>query len=173
MVIAEPGSRYVTHFTPESGRALHLLNELHSVSLQFDSNIRVLGCDGAATNTGTTGGVCRLFELVTESPVHWFICQLHGNELNLRHLLLDLDGTAAGPRSFSGPIGKACAGDVWDSAVVNFTPVSGHTPDLPAEVLQQLSTDQQLLYLLASGVQSGSIWTGTDRRRIGPLNHAR
>ena len=89
--------------------------------------IKVLGCDGTAVNTGTTGGVCRLFELVTGSPVHWFICQLHGNELNLRHLFMSLDGPASGPRSFFGPIGKACAGDVWKGAV------------------QQLSADQLLL----------------------------
>ena len=30
----------------------------------------LLSCDGTAVNTGTKGGVCRLFELVTESPVH-------------------------------------------------------------------------------------------------------
>ena len=67
VVIAEPGSRYVTHFSPESGRAYDLLSELHSLALHFDGDIRVLGCDGTAVNTGTTGGVCRLFELVTGS----------------------------------------------------------------------------------------------------------
>ena len=149
----------MTHFTPDSGRALDLLNELHSVSLQFDGDIRVLGCDGTAVNTGTTGGMCRLFELVTGAPEHWFICQLHGNESNLRHLLLKLDGTTSGPRSFSGPIGKACAGDVWERDVVAFESAPGSTPDLPAEVVQQRSIDQQLLYQLASAVQNGSVDT--------------
>ena len=173
VVISEPGGSYVTHFTPESGRALHLLNELYSVSQQFGGEIKVLGCDGTAVNTGTTGGVCRLFELVTGSPVHWFICQLHGNELNLRHLFQSLDGTTSGPRSFSGPIGRTCAGDVWESEVVAFEPVPGHVPDLPPDVVHQLSTDQQLLHQLASAVQSGSVDPATARRRIGPLNHAR
>ncbi|KAF0288495.1 hypothetical protein FJT64_013150 [Amphibalanus amphitrite] len=173
VVLSEPGSRYVTHFTPESGRALDLLNELHSVSEQFDGDVRVLGCDGTAVNTGAKGGVCRLFELVTGNPVHWFICQLHGNELNLRHLFLSLDGATSGPRSFSGPIGKACSGDVWEREVVAFEPVPGSTPDLPPDVVQQLSTDQQLLHQLASAVQNGSVDPATARRRIGPLNHAR
>ena len=159
VVIAKPGNRYITHFTPESGRALHLLNELHSVNLQFRGQVKVLRCDGTAVNTGTSGGVCRLFELVTETPVHWFVCQLHGNELNLRHLLATLDGTTTGPKSFSGPIGKACAGQVWERDVLEFEPILGHVPDL--------------LYLLASGVQSGSIQSTVARRRIGPLNHAR
>ena len=52
------------------------------------------GCDSTAVNTGTSGGVCRLFELVTESPVHWFICQLH-NELNLQYVSLNLDDTSS------------------------------------------------------------------------------
>ena len=29
------------------------------------------GCDGTAVNTGTKGGVCWLFELVSESSVHY------------------------------------------------------------------------------------------------------
>ncbi|XP_043238696.1 uncharacterized protein LOC122390101 [Amphibalanus amphitrite] len=132
-----------------------------------------MGCDGTAVNTGTTGGVCRLFELVTGSPVHWFICQLHGNELNLRSLVTTLGGTASGPRSFTGPIGRFCAGDVWEADVVAYEPVPGNTPDLPAAVIQELSTDQQLLYLLAAAVQSGSVDNKTAGRRIGPLNHAR
>ena len=113
VVLTEPGERYVAHFTPQSGKALDLLNELYSTHLQFGGRVKVLGCDGTAVNTGTAGGVCRLFELVTGAPVHWFVCQLHGNELGLRHVLLTLDGTTAGLRSFTGPIGRQCAGDVW------------------------------------------------------------
>ena len=40
-------------------------------------------------------------------------------------------------------------------------------------MIQQLSTDQQLLHQLASAVQNGSVDPATARRRIGPLNHAR
>lgn len=63
-----------------------MLNELHSGSQQLGSRVKVLGCDGTAVNTGTAGGVCRLFELVAGSPVHRIICQLHNNDLNHRHL---------------------------------------------------------------------------------------
>ena len=80
----------------------------------------MLGCDGTAVKTGTTAGVCRLFDLVTGSPVHWFICQMLGNQLNLRHMFLSLGVTTSGPRSFSGPIVKACSGDVWEREVVAF-----------------------------------------------------
>ena len=173
VVLSEPGGQYLTHFTPQSGAALHLLNELHNVAIMFGGNIKVLGCDGKAVNTGTSGGACRLFELVTGSAVHWFVCMLHGNELNLRHVFKTLDGTTSGPRSFTGAIGTSCAKDVWNKAVVAFEPVPGHVPEMPTELVTSLSHDQQLLYRLARAVQSGSVPETVARQRIGPLNHAR
>ena len=163
----------MTHFTPQSGKAIDLLNELYLISVQFGGCVKVLGCDGTAVNTGTTGGVCRLFEIVSGSSVHWFICQLHANELNLRHVLIALDGTTSGPRSFTGPIGKQCASDVWEREVVAFAAVPGCVEELPDAVVRQLSHDQEHLYHLARAVQSGAIPDRTASRRIGPLNHAR
>ena len=173
VVLSEPGNVYLTHFTPSSGRALDLLNELYSISVMFGDTVKVLGCDGAAVNTGVKGGVCRLFELVTGMPVHWFVCQLHSNELNLRQLLCALDGTTSGPRSFSGPIGSSCAADVWTLEVVSFQPVPGQVEELPEELIRSLSHDQEILLRLSLAVQSGSIPVTTACRRIGPLNHAR
>lgn len=173
VVLAEPGSSYITHFTPRSGRAADLLRELYAVTVQFGGTVKVLGCDGTAVNTGTSGGVCRLFEIVTQSAVHWMVCQLHSNELNLRHLFMRLDGATSGPRSFSGPLGKACARDVSTREVVVFDAVPGHTDIIADNVLQQLSRDQEYLYLMTIAVQSGHVSERLARRRIGPLNHAR
>ena len=164
---------YLTHFTPQSGRAIDLFNELFNISLIFGGTVKVLGCDGTAVNTGLHAGVCRLFELVTNQAVHWFVCQLHGNELNLRHILCELDGTTSGPRSFSGPIGSRCGSDVWKLPVVDFAPVPGNVQALPSDQLKTLSHDQQVLLELALAVQSGSVSSATAQRRIGPLNHAR
>ena len=173
VVLAEPGSKYLTHFTPQSGKAIDLLNELYSTSLQFGCNVKALGCDGTAVNTGAAGGVCRLFELVTEAPVQWFICQLHANELNLRHVLLSLDGTTSGRRSFAGPIGKECATDVWERPPVTFEAVPGIVEEIADVVVAQLSHDQQRLYLLSRAVQDGIASTQTAGARTGALNHAR
>ena len=140
--------------------------------MQFGGNVKVLGCDGTAVNTGANGGVCRLFEIVTQSAVHWFVCQLHSNELNLRHLFMRLDGATSGPRSFGGPLGKACAKDVWTLELVMFDAVQGHT-DIMADIVQQLSRDQEYLYLMTIAVQSGHVSEHLAGRRIGPLNHAR
>ena len=35
------------------------------------------------------------------------MCQLHANELPLRHLMIHLDGKTSGPQQFTGPIGRA------------------------------------------------------------------
>ena len=173
VVLYEPGSVYVSHFTPQSGSALDMFDELYSISVMFGGEIKVLGCDGTAVNTGVNAGVCRLFELVTGRAVHWFVCQLHANELNLRHVLQKLDGTTSGPRSFSGPVGSKCSTDVWKLEVVQFQPVAGHVEWPPPEMLELMSHDQQVLLELALAVQRGSITGAVAQRRIGPLNHAR
>ena len=37
------------------------------------------------------GGVCGFFELMQERLVHWHVCQLQANEINLRELFQHLD----------------------------------------------------------------------------------
>ena len=139
-----------------------MFHELYSISLMFGGEVKVLGCDGTAVNTGVNGGVCRLFELISGKAVPWFVCQLHSNELNLRHVLQKLDGTTSGPRSFSGPIGSKCASEVWKLDVVQFEPVAGHVEQLSSEVLQSMSHDQQELLELALAVQNGTITGAAD-----------
>ena len=137
------------------------------------SKIKVLGCDGTAVNTGVCGGACRLFELASETPVHWFVCQIHANELNLRHVFHALDGTTSGPDSWKGPIGRSCQTEVWQKDVVTFTAIAGLVEEMPEETVKQLSTDQELLYRLARAVQCGSVSDSVARRKIGEPNHAR
>jgi len=49
-----------------------------------------IGCDGTSTNTGATGGIIRLLEKKLGKPLQWLPCQLHANELLLRHLMKHL-----------------------------------------------------------------------------------
>ena len=175
-VVAEPGSNYLTHFTPQTGRAIHQAERLTDIASQYAAKILVLGCDGTAVNTGREGGICRLFEIGQEHPraVHWFICQLHANELLLRAVFNELDGSTTGPKSFSGPLGRAASGEVHRLGVAPFRPVTGPVPELPDQLIADLSTDQQLLYRLARGVHAGKLLDDNDaHRQIGPVNHAR
>ena len=99
-VVAEPGSEYALHFTPVSGRAIDQVTKVINVASGYGDSVRVLGCDGAAVNTGRSGGVCRRLKLIQGKPVHWFVCQLHSHELVLRELFWELDGKIRGPGSF-------------------------------------------------------------------------
>ena len=151
-VMAEPGSQYVTHFTPVSGRAIDQVTELINVASGYGDSVRVQGCDGAAVNTGRSGGICRLFELIQGKPVHWFVCQLHSNELVLRELFRELDGKTSGPGSFTVPLGKAASGSVHRLTPVKFSPVSGPAElALPDSVIADLSSDELQLQWSCSG----------------------
>ena len=149
------------------------LNELISICNDYDAEIDVLGCDGASVNTGVHGGIVRLFELTQQRPVHWFVCRMHSNELNLREVFKRCDGATSGPRSFTGPLGRAAADQLETRPVVAFEAVPGRTPELDDSVLEQLSNDQRLLYGLAMAVQHGSVPESLATRKIGPINHAR
>ena len=164
-VVVEPGSQYLTHFTPESGRAIHQARHLTDIAIGNAADVRVLGCDGTAVNTGRDGGVCRLFELGQDSPraVHWFVCQLHANELHLRAVFHKLDGSTTGPKSFLGPLGKAASGEVHRLGVESFRAVAGPLPDLSDQLAAELSTDQQLLYRLARGCMPANFWMTATR----------
>jgi len=74
---------------------------------KFDINkIQSIRCDGTNTNVGWKTGIIRRLEKKFQRPLHWIICQLHGNELPLRHLLIQLDGKTSGPTQFTGAVGK-------------------------------------------------------------------
>ena len=56
-VVEEPGGEYLAHFTPVSGKAINEVKELISIANCYGNNVFVLGCDGAAVNTGRSGSV--------------------------------------------------------------------------------------------------------------------
>ena len=90
-VLAEPGSRYLGHCLPSSGTAKNIANSLIEFfkDKQIDLNkIQAIRCDGTNSNVGWKTGVIRRLEEKFKRPLHWNICQLHGNELPLRHLLI-------------------------------------------------------------------------------------
>ena len=64
-VISEPGSKYVDHFIPRSGKAAHIANELYDLLVETDSlhSLSVIGADGTNVNTGWKGGAIRELEL--------------------------------------------------------------------------------------------------------------
>ncbi|GBM14198.1 hypothetical protein AVEN_61011-1 [Araneus ventricosus] len=82
-------------------------------------------------------------ELILNRPLQWFVCQLHANELPLRHLFAHVDRTTTGSRSLSGKIRKSLAG-CEKLSVVSSTPIENTLREVTNK--KDLSTDQ--LYLM-------------------------
>lgn len=131
--------------------------------------IIALGCDGTPVNTGPKGGVIRLLELKLNKPLHWFVCQLHANELPLWHLIEKLDGKTRGPRGFVGEIGKRLEG-CEKLRVVRF---EGIPSDLPPVNWEDLSTDQKYLYDIHQSVSKGKCSADLALRNPRKLAHSR
>ncbi|GBN63215.1 hypothetical protein AVEN_236055-1 [Araneus ventricosus] len=82
-------------------------------------------------------------ELFLNRPLQWFVCQLHANELPLRHVFEHVDRTTTGPRSLTGEIRKSLAG-CEKLSVIPSTPIENTLCE--AINKKNLSTDQ--LYLM-------------------------
>lgn len=171
-MIEEPGSKYLGHFAPRSGSAESIVNKIWEFQEVFNVNLdslEVIGCDGTNTNTGRKGGVIVLLELKIHKPLQWFICQLHANELPLRHLFQHLDGGTSGPRAFSGTIGKLLQ-NCEELPVAQFSRVDTSFPEFRS---YDLSTDQKYLYDICQAVKNGVCPTELSKRDPGKLVHSR
>ena len=99
-LVEEPGSKFIGHYSVKSGSTDGISNvffecmQKNNVDL---AELKVIGCDGTAVNTGEKGGTIRLIEVKLNRPLHHIICQLHANELQLPHLMEKLDGKTSGP----------------------------------------------------------------------------
>lgn len=172
VLIQEPGSNYLGHVTPENGMAKTLassiLNYIDKAGIST-SELVAIGCDGTVVNTGPHGGVIHLLEAHFKRPLQWLICQLHANELPLRHMLRYLDGETKGPVSFSGPIGKLL--ELCEKLpVVNFKKIE---TELPNVNLAELSTDQKYLYLICQAISTGNCPPNLANKSPGKMSHAR
>ena len=171
-IVFEPGSSYFTHVSPNNGTsksiAKEILDALKSKSIDLEK-IQAIGCDGTAVNTGVKKGVIRILETTLERPLQWLVCQLHTNELLLRHLFLHVDGATLGPQAFSGPIGKSLA-TCHTLPVCHYEKIDG---ELPMVDVQDLSTDQKYLHEICSAVINGLCPQDLSLRNPGALNHSR
>ena len=139
-------SKYVTHMKPTTGTGLALAEQLVTTIRERDIQVKVIGMDGCAVNTGQHNGAIRLVELLINGTVQWVICGLHLNELLWWHILSDTNGVTKGPEKLSGLVGSTLHEDLWLLPVVAFSAISGKVRELPEEVVAQLSRDQALAY---------------------------
>ena len=170
-VVGEPGSKYLTHITPQSGSAEAISEELIQFIQEANlvDDICVIGCDGTNVNTGSKGGVIARIEQTLNRSVQWSICLLHLNELPLRHLITKFDGKTAGPTGFTGVLGKKLI-DCEIQPLAEFEPV----PSIEIEIDENsLSSDQKYLLKIYRTITSGLCNNELLTSRPGNLNHSR
>lgn len=172
VLIQEPDSHYVGHFTPPTGSAkciaTGIVEFLESNEIET-KDIVAIGSDGTVVNTGQKGGAIRILELQLQKPLQWIICLLHANELPLRHLIRELDGRTSGPEGLTGPIGKQLV-NCDKLPVVKFNSITS------PEILvgdNELSTDQQYLLEIHRAVSSGECSSHLAARNPGKMSHSR
>ena len=106
------------------------------------TRIDSIGCDGTNVNVGWKSGILRRLEEKLKRPLHWIICQLHNNELPLRHLLIQLDGKTSGPRQFTGPIGRLLYETHFENLqIVDFQPIPANVIEIDEDYSTDLSSD--------------------------------
>lgn len=175
VVLSQPGSRYVDHFTPISGKAIDIAKQLLRIveAIESVNTLDVIGANGTAVNTGCVNGAIRLLELHLKRPLQRAICQLHLNELPFRHIFKELDGKTTGPSSYFGCIGSAIDAELVNLELAKFCKVRGRVKQIPDAVTNQFTEDQKYLYDICLAVQTGIIPTGLELRSPGKLSEAR
>lgn len=169
-IINEPGSSYLGHVSPLSGSAQDIKNAICAILTEKNidkTKILAIGCDGTVVNTGNVGGVICRIEKELGRHLHW--CQLHSNELPLRHIIEHSDGTTSGPRGISGLISKSLA-TCEKLPVIEYYPIECELPDVDG---QQLSTDQKISFRYIKAVSSEEFPVSLATRNPGKLSHAR
>ena len=123
---------------------------------------------------GNKAGFIRCLEEKLGRPLQWVFCLLHCNELPLRHVFLELEGTTKSPDSFLGPVGKKQNGKVSTWPVKNFEPIeNAKFPKLPDDIVNDLSSDQYYGYRICLAVMSGYLDPDLQKLQIGPIVHSR
>lgn len=171
-LICEPGEKFLTHVVPDSSSGKSITDSICSYYVENSldiSQVLGVGCDGTATNTGIAGGIIRRLEMKLGKPLQWLPCQLHANELPLRHLMKHLDGGTSGPKEFSGPIGSSLP----NCELLNVCQFEAINSELPEVEVQTLSTDQRYLYEMCQSVKRGFCSEDLARRNPGKMAHSR
>ena len=181
-VTEEPSGRYLGHFTPKppsSGEkpALKVAQGLLNILEEYDSttSLQVLGGDSTAMNTGWKGGSHAHLEELLGRRLFWTICQLHVNELPLRHLIRQIDGPTSSEKGFMGPVCSLLSKVEQMPFNPKFKALPGGEDliSLTDEVVAAMSTDQKTCYKLVQAIKQGKLPVELQDLKCGPLCHAR
>ena len=181
-VTEEPSDRYLSHFVPDAPvypekPALKVAQGLLHIVQENDSedSLKFLGGDSTPMNTGHLGGTHAHLEKLLKRKLYWGICNIHTNELPLRHLIAILDGPTCSDTGFIGPVCSLLSKVTEMEYDPNFKAMPGGEDlmEIPEKVLKEMSTDQKQCYKLVQAVKAGELPVTMQGMMCGPLCHAR
>ena len=182
-VTSEPDGKYRFHFTPgpsddkRNKPAKVIAHELHSWMVEngVDATVEVLGGDSTNEMTGWSGGSIVWVEVLLGRKCFWVVCQIHTNELPLRHLITKLDGKSSSKDGFSGPIGKKLSEVNNMKKKSKFKAIKGTEKliVLPDNIVKDMSTDASLSYKLLASIRSGRLSPELASMKCGKIVHSR
>ena len=105
-LVSEPGGVYLGHVTPKGKDAVSTADAVYEVLEEHGllNTLQYVGGDSTNVNTGAVGGAMYLLEKRLKRRLVRLVCQLHTNELPLRHVIEDIDGPTSGKNSFAGKL---------------------------------------------------------------------
>ena len=103
------------------------------------------------------------------------ICNLHTNELPLRHLISALNGKTLSKDGFSGRIGKQLneVNKMVKKSTFEAMLATEEVIELPYKVLKEMSTDAALSYRLLKAIWSGKLSPELANMKCGEICHSR
>ncbi|KAG5899989.1 hypothetical protein JTB14_034558 [Gonioctena quinquepunctata] len=138
----------------------------------YNRGAEIIGYDETNVNVGKHSGIIVQLEKHLNRPLQWFVCQLHANELLLRHLINFLDGSTTGPKGFCGPSGQALKG-CESLSIVNFNIIESNVPALNNSVKNDLSTDQNYIIEICDAIPKETVDEKLFKRSPGKIVHSR
>ncbi|XP_047132856.1 uncharacterized protein LOC124811415 [Hydra vulgaris] len=181
-VCMEPGGKYLFHFTPEKAtksvkHAEIIANKIVEWLTErgIDKSLLAVGRDSTNVNTGWEGGVIKHIDIKLGKKLVWLICQLHTNELPLRHLITNLDGQTKSNNKWSGVIGSMLdhATDLDINPVFETIKIGNPLISLDDKIINDLAADQFYGYKVVCAIRSGILPPKFHLLQIGPISHSR
>ena len=126
-VLTEPGNDYLTHVTHKTGHGKVVARAIYDFLVEDELTNQLLyvaGCDGCRINTEPNRGVIHDLKMLLARPLHYSICQLHGNELPFREIFYYYNGKPSGSENWRGMIGQQIKEPVSDLPVIDFEPIT-------------------------------------------------
>lgn len=132
-----------------------------------------LNLDNTSSNTGKWSGLHAVLEQNLQRTLHLAGCQLHANELPLRHLIAELDGKTKDPKSYSGPLLKDAEKENNLKPPVDFEAIPSTIHEYQPNNPEDLSRDQSILLSYIQGIHAGQLEPSYMYLTVGGINHAR